>query len=251
MYLIRSTLLLLLHALYTPFASGGEGGGGFKGSYYANQQIFLRIENMLTQLAPSTPGPSPRCYKNHLGFFFFFLLQLVLPCFLVRVLSPFTCLRAYLHSFADFNCYTISRMAPISLLFALSALVILYCSFGTPSAHALAVADGHIAKRHVAHDSLAKRKNNLSKRCKPRSQSVPSPSSTSPPESSSSSDSPHSSSPLANKPSSSSPPSKPSSSKAAPPAYTPPSGGNARSKNGLAWALGNDPRLPMLASHFS
>lgn len=139
-------------------------------------------------------------------------------------------------------------MAPVKFLLTLCSLAIFSATLGSTPVNAVSVGSQH-ANRHVAHDSIAKRKRSTSQKCKARdgSSSAPAPSST-PVSSSWSQPAASSWSSEAPSPSSSY---KPASSSAAPPASSSPAsssgdGTTGGSKLGIAWAMGGDTRLNLL-----
>jgi len=128
-------------------------------------------------------------------------------------------------------------MPAINLLniLALSTLATLLCTFAPSQTLALSIQPDHLARQLPNHHGIAKKKRG-SKRCKPRpSSSTPQPTNT---------------------PNTPNPPKgdvvKPSSSSTQPPksveTKTPTTATNGKKWLGLAWALGNDPRLSLVTA---
>jgi len=126
-------------------------------------------------------------------------------------------------------------------LLAITSLAILACSSGVTTANALSTGHHDIARRHLAHDGIAKKKRSQTQRCKqrPSSSAAPAPSSTQAPPP------PPPTSSAVKVPSSSAapPPPKTSSAAPAPSPSSAPSGGSGSGKVGVAWANGDSPDL--------
>jgi hypothetical protein len=134
-------------------------------------------------------------------------------------------------------------------IFALSTLAILLCSFAPAQTLALSVRSDHQARQLPKHHNIAKKKR-ATRKCKPKSSSSPVPQPTPEPTSSKDDtpksnyvDPPKSSDP----PKSDSPPtttSPPATIETKPPTSTPSGPG----KLAIAWAMGNDKRIALIAA---
>lgn len=134
-------------------------------------------------------------------------------------------------------------MPAIKLLniFALSTLAILLCSFAPSQSLALTVQSNHLARDLPNHHGIAKKKRATKRACKPRNSSSPKPSST----------------PIVDIPKTDIPPNNvlapspsPTTSKPPAPVESNPSTNtpSGPGKLGIAWAMGNDPRISILAA---
>jgi len=132
---------------------------------------------------------------------------------------------------------TLEEMPAIKLLniFALSTFAILLCSLAPSHTLAVSVQSNHLARQLANHHGVAKKKR-ATTRCKPRSSSLsPVPESTSTPPKDTNTPKPDPS------PSSTS---SPASIETKPPTNTPTGPG----KLAIAWAMGNDKRIALLAA---
>jgi len=128
-------------------------------------------------------------------------------------------------------------MPAIKLLniFALSTLAILLCSFAPSQTLAVTVNSNHLARQIPKHHGIAKKKRGT-KRCRPRSSSLPLSSTPTPKPTSS---------PVKEDPKPSTSSSSPNTVETKPPTTNNPTGPG---KLAIAWAMGNDKRIALLAA---
>jgi hypothetical protein len=127
-------------------------------------------------------------------------------------------------------------MPAIKLLniFALSTLALLLCSFAPSQTLAVSVESRHLARHIPNHHGIAKKKRGT-KRCRPRTSSLPASQPTK---------SPVKDEPVKNDPPKTSTSSSPNSVETKPPTNTPTGPG----KLAIAWAMGDDKRIALLAA---